>query len=658
MSFSLKKVINKIPIPIQLVFKTYLLGMGIFSLYRLLLLISNFSENLNNSLFLAIKTMWVGVRFDTTISCYLLILPLLLYAVNFYLLKESKRGLKFISYITVLLYGSAFFIVALDIPFFNFFSERLSTSILLWGEDTNVSPVMFFKHWPYLWPILVYISSIILFVYGQKRIIKSSKLIERREKRMFVHISSFLIFIMLFFLSLRGKIDFDVPPLDVRDAYHSNNSFYNKVALNPIYSFGRSYLNSLMPENQKIHFMDTQNAINKSKEYLRVNNSTYSNPIARNIYGVDSLEQDYNIVIVILESMTTHKMGRFGNKLGLTPELDSLAENGLTFDNFYSAGIHTYNGVFSTLFSYPAIYRQKPTLTSPINEYYGMPQVLKEKGYQTSFFTTHNELFDNIGGFLTANSFDNIYSDKDYPEEKLIGTWGIADDYLFDYATKKMDDMNEKGAPFLSVLLTCSDHAPYTLPSYYSPRNEKIEHQIVEYVDWSIGKFIRDVSNKKWFDNTLFVFVADHGQSMNVTYDMPLSLNQIPCIIYNPKVVRPKSVKGFGGQIDIFPTLMGLMNKTYVNTTMGIDLLKEDRPYAYFNGDDKFGVINDSLYYVYRDNGVESVYKYKEKDLVNYITEFSKEAEEMKVYASSFLETYQWILDYNLEGKVEVKENK
>jgi phosphoglycerol transferase MdoB-like AlkP superfamily enzyme len=284
-----------------------------------------------------------------------------------------------------------------------------------------------------------------------------------------------------------------------------------------------------------------------------------------------------------------------------------------------------------------------------------MPQVLKSKGYQTAFFTTHNELFDNVGGFLTANGIDRVYSDKDYPEDKLIGTWGVADDYLFEYSMDKLNTMAKSEKPFLSVYMTCSDHSPYTLPSYYKTDKTSIKEQIVEYADWSVGQFIEMSSKEEWFNNTLFVFVADHGQSMNLVYDMPMSLSHIPCIIYNPRIIKPKSISEVGIQIDIFPTVMGLLNQSYVNSTMGVDLLKEKRPYAYFNGDDKVGVVDDSLFYIYRDSEVESMHAYKEKNVNNYIEENKVEATKMKNYATSFLQTYQWILEQNLEGEPTLK---
>ena len=646
----IKNVLNKIPIPIQVVVKLYLIGMGIFSFYRVLLLISNVDKTLASNWFLLFKSMLVGLRFDTTISGYILGLPLVLFLINHYLLKENKTVFKTIVGLTFLFYLPAFFIAAVDIPYFHHFFDRISISIFLWSNDTNVSTAMFFE-WGYLWPLIMFILLNVLMVFRFKRVILFYE--KTKQDKKWNHIVYILLFLTLFIFSLRGKLDFDVPPLDIRDAYHCEYSYPNKVALNPTFSLLRSYLDSQLPRNASIHFMDEEEAVSNVKNYLNIDNNTFKNPVARKINGVDSLVSKPNIVVVIMESMTAHKVGRYGNPLGLTPTLDSIAKEGIVFDNFYSTGIHTFNGIFSTLYSYPAIYRKQPMNTSPINEYYGMPQVLKENGYQTSFFTTHNELFDNVGGFLTANAIDRVYSDTDYPTEKLIGTWGVADDYLFEYGVEEMNKMAKSDQPFLSVFMTCSDHAPYTLPPYFTPKNSEMTQQIVEYADWSIEQLLERSSKEPWFDNTLFVFVSDHGQAMNVVYEMPLSLNQIPCIIYAPKLLKAKAISDFGIQSDIFPTLMGLTNMSYTNATMGIDLLNNKRPYAYFNGDDKFGVINDSLFYVYKDSEDEYLYSYRTKEVKNLKDSLPEKVTDMKKYATSFLQTYQYILNNNLEGEKE-----
>jgi phosphoglycerol transferase MdoB-like AlkP superfamily enzyme len=649
MNFSIKNSLKKIPIPIQVIILMYLIGMGIFSFYRSLLLLSNLDKTAEYSFGVVRDTLLIGMRFDTTISCYILALPMVLLMINFYLFKNNSKVNKTVFTFSFLVYAVTFLVATIDLPFFNYFYDRLSTSALLWGENTNFSFSIFFLHWPYLWAILTYFFSLFALYYFFKKVYK--KYANKSQPKNYSHVFYVFGFLAIFFFSLRGKLDFNVPPLDVRDAYHSPFSFPNKVTLNPVFSFLRSYLNSLLPENANIHFLANEVAIKNAQQFLGISESKYTNPIARDVVGNDSLSKDYNVVVVIMESMTTHKMGRFGNSYNLTPNLDRFAAEGVSFDNFYSGGIHTYNGIFSTLYSQPSIYRKKQVNTSPIDEYYGMPQVLKNKGYQTAFFTTHNELFDNVGGFLRANGVDRVYSDKDYPKEKLIGTWGVADDYLFEYSMEKLNEMDKKGKPFLSVYMTCSDHSPFTLPTYYKTEQVNITEQIVEYADWSIGQFIESCSKESWFKKTLFVFVADHGQSMNLVYDMPLSLNHIPCIIYNPSIVQPKVMNSVGMQIDIFPTIMGVLNQSYTNATMGVDLLKEKRPFAYFNGDDKIGVVDDSLFYIFRDTELETMHAYQEKSVDDVLDNNKELAAEMKTYATSFLQAYQWILEQNLEGE-------
>ena len=109
----------------------------------------------------------------------------------------------------------------------------------------------------------------------------------------------------------------------------------------------------------------------------------------------------------------------------LTPFLDSISHAGYYFENIYTAGIHTFNGVFSTLFSFPAIYRQNPMKESTMFRYNGIGNTLRKNGYSTTYFTTHDGQFDNIEGFLRANDFENIITLADYPSEKAKTTLGV-----------------------------------------------------------------------------------------------------------------------------------------------------------------------------------------------------------------------------------------
>ena len=349
-----------------------------------------------------------------------------------------------------------------------------------------------------------------------------------------------------------------------------------------------------------------------------------------------------------MESMSANYMGTFGNKNGLTPNLDSLCKVSWLFKNAYSAGIHTNNGVFSTLYSFPALKRTRPMSTIPSRIYSGLPYTLKQEGYKNMFFTTHDKLFDNLANFIPSNFFDNLYSAQDYPKDKIIGPFGVPDDYLFTFATNILNKQDSL-KPFFATILSTSNHDPYILPSYFKSSLKEKDLRAVSYADWSIGKFMEQAKKEKWFDNTIFIFVADHGLNVGKNpYEISLSYHHVPIIMYSPKILgESKNIDNFIGQIDIFPTLMGILNFNYTNNTLGVDVLKNPRECIYFSSDDKIGCINSNWLYVYTFGGNESLYKYKNGDTKNYLKENKEESEKLKVYSFSQTQTSQWIYNSN-----------
>ena len=183
---------------------------------------------------------------------------------------------------------------------------------------------------------------------------------------------------------------------------------------------------------------------------------------------------------------------------------------------------------------------------------------------------------------------------------------------------KTINKFYKKGAPFLVAFMTTSDHGPYYLPKYFTPHTDKIKEQMVEYADWSLKKFISLAKGTKWFDNTIFVFVADHGAPINVRYPIPLNYHHSPLIFYAPKILKPKLFNCIGGQIDIFPTLMGILKQPYINNTLGIDLINEKRPYIFINGDDKVAALDTEFLFILKGKE-KMLYKYKMDDKTNYI---------------------------------------
>ncbi|TNE33135.1 LTA synthase family protein, partial [bacterium] len=460
---------------------------------------------------------------------------------------------------------------------------------------------------------------------------------------------------LLIILGIRGRTE-TKSPIRVGTAYFCNNPLLNKLGLNPNFTLIRSYLDSKIDYNQPIHLMDNQMAIDNVRKYLNIVGNDTLNPLLRfeepDTALIDGKKP--NIVLVLMESMSAGKMKRHGDKHNLTPFLDSLSNEGIYFENTYSAGIHTYNGIFSTLFSFPAIFKKHSMKNTPIPEYNGIANTLDNLNYSTIFFMTHDGQFDNVEGFLMANGFDRVISQKDYPSEEIKTALGVPDDYLFRFSIPILNKLNEKGKPFFAALMTASDHGPRYIPDYFKPHSSNKEHQSVEYADYSLHKFIEIAKKQKWFDNTLFVFIADHGAPIGATYDLSLDYNHVPLLFYAPKMIKGNKVfSRMAGQIDVYPSIMGLLGLPYENNTLGINLFKNERPYIYFNVDDKYGVIDKYWLLIVKNNGKAGLYKYQNQDLKNYIDEEPHLSAEMKKYAESNIQSYQYILN---SKKTKIKE--
>lgn len=647
----------------QFILLIYITGLLFFTGFRVLLLLAEISQLsiLPDKTWLLLQSFAIGFRFDTVISGYILALPLVLLAFASIFRWENKMLYRFITGFIILLYIVAFIICATDIPYFIYYFSRLTIAVLNWIDSPAFMFKMVFQEFKFAVFVVLFLIVAAVFTYiviklHRKYLVKR-KFNKGVSKKRFITVNiivSLLSFCVLF-IGIRGRIE-QKSPIRVGTAFFSNYAFPNQLALNPVFTFIRSYLDSKRPENKRIQILDDRTAVANTKSYFGIpENSGFDSPVARRITA-SGAELKANVVVVIMESMSASKMGRFGNPDKLTGVLDSLAEISYSFDNIYSAGIHTRNGIYSTLFSYPALLRQHPMDKVVVPNFTGFPNTLSANGYETIFFTTHDDQFDNMGGFLNSNSFHKVVSKKDYPAEKVMSTLGVCDDYLFEYSIPLLNELSNTGKPFFAAYMTASDHAPYIIPDGipFKPRSADMQKAIVEYADWSIGKFLKLASKEKWYENTIFVFVADHGAIVgNSIYDMPLSFNHTPLIIYSPLFKNPAASEKIGGQIDIFPTVMGLLNISYVNNTFGIDLLKESRPYIYFSNDEKIACIDHDYFYIYRvENGEESLFKYSSNENINLIKPLKSKADSMKNYAVSMMQTAQWIIQNNKAGLI------
>lgn len=633
---------------ILLVTKIYILVISLFFIFRLILFISeidrvNLAEVNITDIFLAFV---MGIRFDIVISGYILILPTLVLFVTDILNLRNRYLNRILFYWIFCLFTIAFLICTADIPYFNQFFSRFSITAFAWAENTGFVIKMILQEPKYFLFIIPFLIVVVIFYKILKSLFRTET--EPIKTNLFIKIIIYLIFFFVILIGIRGRVQ-EKSPIRIGTAYFSNDPFLNQLGLNPVFTLMRSYLDSKDVRNKSISLIDDQVAIKYVQKNLNIINSEYKSPIAREISPDSVRHKKMNVVIIMMESMGAAKMRRHGNQNNLTPFLDSLSHKSIYFDNVYTAGIHTYTGVFGTLFSFPALYRQHSM--KKIKKYNNISTTLHKHNYRTAYFTTHDGQFDNVEGFFKANDFEVIITQDDYPTSEVKTTLGVPDDFMFRYSIPILSKLHSENKPFFAAFMTASDHGPYYFPSYFKPKSDNIKNQIVEYADWSLKQFISLASKTSWFKNTIFVFIADHGSPLNVTYEIPLNYFHTPLIFYTPDILDSnKTYQSIGGQIDVFPTIMGLLNLPYVNNTLGIDLLKEKRPYIYINGDDKIGVLDNEHLLILRKSAKNDaqLFRYKSLERINCISEYPDKAKKMEIYAKSNMQVFQYMLNNNL----------
>ena len=275
-----------------------------------------------------------------------------------------------------------------------------------------------------------------------------------------------------------------------------------------------------------------------------------------------------------MESMSARFMGAYDPKSQLTPYLDRFSKEGIFFRNMYATGTRTVRGLEAVTLSVPPTPGQSIIRRPNDDNLYSIGSVLQASGYKRSFLYGGHAYFDNMKAFYEANGFD-IFDEPGLPKNEISfsNAWGICDEDLFHLAIREADRSYSDKRPFLQIVMTTSNHRPYTFPAGKIDLAPGEREGAIKYSDYAVGQLIKNSENKPWFANTLFVFVADHNASVGGGVDVPVADYLIPGIIYNPKLLSPQVVDTLGSQIDIVPTLLNLMGISYENHFFGHDLL-------------------------------------------------------------------------------------
>ena len=370
-------------------------------------------------------------------------------------------------------------------------------------------------------------------------------------------------------------------PLNPALVYFSQDSLVNSLVLNSTYSVAFALKNmgneksasNLYGTMSRQKIIDTVKKASYRKQFVAGNIPT----LAHNKPFVSGVKK--NLVIILEESLGARFVGELGG-LDITPELDKLYQQGWGFDNLYATGTRSVRGIeaITTGFT-PSPSRSVVKLSKSQHNFFSLADVLSQEGYKTQFIYGGESHFDNMKSFFLGNGFNDIVDINHIDNPQFISSWGVSDEDLFNQADKELTKLSNSTEPFFSLVFTSSNHDPFdipqgkvSLPKGHNPENYKRDLAI-KYADYALGKFINKAKTQSYWENTVFLIVADHDVRVFGSEPVPLKSFHIPAVILNSDM-KSKRDPRLVSQIDLPVTLMSLLGIDQATPMLGFDLTK------------------------------------------------------------------------------------
>lgn len=598
--------------------KIYLLSLLIFFSCRMSIFIMNNDSSLINY-FSLLTSFYIGLKFDLVILGYISLIPIL---ILFVMNENNFKSLNnFIFIVYGILCALSYVVSIADIFYFGMYKSHINIAAFHWIDKPKFVLDLLIQDKVYILSLIFLIILLGVYTFYFFKLFKA--------KFSYFNINPLvkILILLAILLSIRGRLDLK-SPIRIGTAYFSNNSLFNELGLNANFVLIRSILDRNHLKKSDFNLIE-QNAMNKvlenEKNYEAFKYcSTYSNTLP--------IESKKNIVLILMESMGTSCLSS-PTVPNTTPFLDSLKKKSIYFNNFYSSGIHTFNGIFSTLYSIPS-FSTFHSLKLINKKLKSIPVDLQNYGYYNIYFTTHDGQFDNVEGFLYKNGFNEVVSDDNYPISELKTNLGVSDGYMLNYSIQKL---NKIQTPFFCTIMTSSNHTPFYTPPTFKRKFKDDRLNSISYSDFALNEFFMNAKLQAWYKNTIFVLVADHGINDNDNFPVSLKYNEIPLYIFDP---NNKNVENFinsniGSQIDVLPTLLEFIGMKCFNSNFGTNINCNSKEYVVYNYDNKYVVISkDHIFIEAFDKSFSSLYDRFSKAIV----ENKNIEDKMKEYGRSIMQ--------------------
>jgi len=606
-----------------------LLVLFLFSLCRIGFYFFNLNMFPDISLGQFLIMMKGGLLFDISAAVYIN-MPFILLEVIPFDFRYSRIYEKILRVLFFVTNGIAIAANCMDFVYYRFVFKRATADVFKTFENEEHLSKMFFKFLADYWPATIlcfFIWFLMVFLYNKVKPVKP----EPKSKITYYLINVLFIPVALALVigGARGGYRHSTRPITISNAARYVKSPHDvPIVLNTPFSILRT---SGKKPLVRYHFFE--------KEKLDEIYNPHIVPDTTKPFIKD------NVVIIILESFAREYIGSLSPELeggtykGYTPFIDSLIKESLTFDVSIADGKKSIDAMPSILASVPSL--ETPYIISHYanNQINGIASLLKIKGYYSAFF--HGAPNGSMGfdSFARMAGFDSYFGLNEYPDKNdFDGIWGVWDEPFFHFFAQKLNGFQQ---PFLASIFSISSHHPFKVPEKYIGKFKKGPAPIVEvvgYTDFALKEFFKEISDKPWFRNTLFVITADHtNESIHKEFQNDFGSYCIPIIFFKPGSDLKGMKKRIAQQIDIMPTILHYLNYDKDYIAFGTNLLDDSHESFAFN-------TNGSNYHLYMrdhilemmDNKAMDLYNFrsdkylesnlisKEPDLVNLMTEKMK----------------------------------
>jgi len=559
--------LKKIKFVFQEVLRSFLIFVLVFQIFRIAIYYS-YRDLFNNLDFLKLtESLFLGLRFDLSSTSILLFIPIVLLIfplriTGHLFFRRFVASVIYLELVVMIIFLTS------DYMYFSFVKRHITNELLFLLND---SEYLMTEVSVKLLPIIFLIVLTIVFYPLFLKVTCPKKQEVQRSMLSFV--------LILLVLIVVGRGGFQRKPIAVIDAYQYGSASQGHLILNGIYTASHFSISSKFIERtagEEKLYLDTLNLpVSTNPDY----------PLERT--NVQSgMSPKKNVVMIMIESLSFKYIDYLsGQNYGVTPNIDRFAQNGLVFENFFANGQRSVDGVQSILTGIPPL-PGMPDITALSVNYSGLGQLASENHYRTIFLTTTLRESFSMDLIAGAAGFDDYHGLEDYP--LLLNYIDAADrplgwDYeAFMYLLKQLEGEKSNYVAFVNA---SSDHTPFA--RMQEPFNQ-YEHgtdteggylNMLHYTDWALGEFINGYKKRKDFEETVFIITADHALPHFQGVE-PYGKFRIPLIIYSPKNISPGRSQMFASQIDLFPTIIKLLDLEGKYSAIGKNILNTEKSFA------------------------------------------------------------------------------